>query len=309
MARTRRARSKPWPVSGSARSTAGWCATAAASTTAARRRRCTTCASAARSCAICSSCSAVRSRRAWSSRWSARSRTSGGARALPGPGAIFQMELLQELSDDAPPSPAARPRWYRYRSPRWTCCRQPTSMRRARSSRRSSPPSPATKQRKLVRDAFSAVMKVVATYSIKGGVGKTSRSRQLRCARRPRRAADRHPGTSTRKAPRRSRACAPTGRRSRLPQDRLDHDAHLQQGEARPETAPDAAAERDPRVIASRRPTRGSRSAAASGVSRGELRPAGDPHRDRVGPAQLDLRPVPTREQERRGALRVEEPE
>ena len=158
--RTPRGRSRRSPPSGSARSTAGWCATAAGSTTARRPRTSTTCASAARSCATCSSCSAARSRSAWSSRWSRRSRTcrrcSGASRTA------------------------------RCRSSCCTRCATSCASEPATLMALGSLLDALVADQQAARDEFAddvrplqgprgpEAVKVVATYSIKGGVGKTS---------------------------------------------------------------------------------------------------------------------------------------
>ena len=109
MARTRRAASKPWPVSGSSKKTAAGRDGNPNDDSSPPEalhdlRKC-----AARSCAICSSCSAVRSRRAWSSRLlSTLKGPPGGYRRFQD--RAVQIELLQELRDELaaePGGPAA----------------------------------------------------------------------------------------------------------------------------------------------------------------------------------------------------------
>ena len=158
-------------AAGSAASTGRMVRDGPRSATTARARRCTSCASAARSCATCSSCSAACTRR---------------GRQADGLDLKDLQDVLGRFQDRRSGRDAARvgtsspptrrsggadgPRLRR--STRW----RPASATRAEHFEgRFAPFAAQAAARAGAQDVpEAAAMKVVATYSIKGGVGKTS---------------------------------------------------------------------------------------------------------------------------------------
>ena len=205
--------------SGSARSTAAWSATAARSTTTARPRRCTTCASAARSCATCSSCSAARSRARWSSRCVSTLKDLQDVLGRFQDRAV-QVEMLRDLRDELAAEPGG-PAALIALGPALDALLADQEAARAEFADALRGASPARGSAARARRASrSAVrVKIVATYSIKGGVGKTSAAVNLGALAAARRPADADLGP--RPAGRRVVPAPGRGRRSRAAARRL----------------------------------------------------------------------------------------